>query len=310
MPRKPMVTIKVGQSHSKTYKPGTKELLEEFLELAGVYGSIQAILGLPFKGKSQYQGLEGVRVVRVTGGAVETKVQPRSNNGRRVFFIIPPPGLAVNKLFDMMKKAQMKLRAEATHPLPPVEEEVDEPLGTDEEEDDAPALQASPSSPVLPALPTTESEEDRLTREYYELDAQNSEATSKVAESRRRLTGLERDQEELVRAVDCLEKEIQGLRQRVAKLDRELTEANIRKQEFTNAIGELRSTIEVDEAMASEAATARDAREAQITEMESQKRVTNAAQVLKAVSNLQPAELLEALRRAGVDVNAVLGNPK
>jgi chromosome segregation ATPase len=238
------------------------------------------------------------------------KIQPGSNDSRRIFYITPPPGLAVERLFAMVQKAESKIRltatptpATATTPgpatdiLPDPEEEENLPDELSENEGD--------SGPVSFAPAAMEGDEDRLMREYYELDAQRADAQGKASESRRRLPGMEREHDEFVRAAERLDKELSDLRQRLILLESEREAASKRVQDSSQALADLRTSIEVDEAMASEAEIARDQREASLKEIARQNKIAAAARALEAVKGLSLEDLLEAMRRAGVDVSAV-----
>jgi len=123
--KKVIVEIKIATGHQNTLKLRTKRLLEQFmgialsdiLEAATEDILVKATLGVPIAGRRVFQQLAGIRLApkQVMTGAVEVRVQPRSNDSRRVFYVIPPLGMKIPELFNRMKKAENEIR----QPLPP-----------------------------------------------------------------------------------------------------------------------------------------------------------------------------------------------
>jgi hypothetical protein len=297
--KKPTVTIKVPGRHSDTSVPGIVAVLEAFLLEAEVFGNVQAILGPAVRGHQLFAGPAGVRVVKFTSSGVEVKAQTEDRGSRRVFVLNPPTGLATDKFFTMLQKAEAKLSA--ARPSAPPDLEDDEPV------EEVAAVPATPA----------ETEQQRLEREYVELDERAATLLASAAEKKRRLPGLERAAAEIVeREIPALDREAEEIRAQVVKLQQRLEiiagdrkRAEARHPEALGAIKKLQDDIQGDEVGATRLQEERDKRLERLEELEHNKRLATAAKQLESLKGMKPTEIAEVLRLVGIDVTDLLITP-
>lgn len=318
-----MVTIKVSGRHSDTADSKIGQVIEEFLDIAEVFGNIQAILGPAVRGHKKYGGVSGVRVIKYSQTGVEVKVQVEDDkSSRRIFILNPPPGLSAERFFAMLKKAEAKLSV--GRPPAASEEDEDDTLpvsaGDDVlvEDDDCTAVVAPPSPIAFQA------EAERLLEAFLSTDDAAHRKAEEVVVIKRKLGQVQleiRDVERQRQAADSdradVEATIVDLIGRIERLNAELlaarensVEAGVRAEKATVAVERLRHDAELIRAALAEAEAeaARLALEAenlqqQHTEAEARLRMASVAEKIKGLS---AEDLLVAAKLAGIDLAGAL----
>lgn len=155
-----------------------------------------------------------------------------------------------------------------------------------------------------------ESDEDRLTREYIELDAQRVDEEAELDEMHRQLAMQVNLQTEVIRALKALEKELGDLDIRRQRLAVEKEIAQKREEAATRDCDTARQNIDRQKDKIATTISNRDDRSTKIDlmarEREHERRLDEAARVIEGLTKgLTPEDLLAALARAGVCVNPV-----